>query len=271
MRKPAVVVGVAVSAVLAGGIMVATSAGAQTTPELPGAPSIAVPDVPEFPPPGTGAPAVPGDPDHDGDQGEPTAEPAPARPGGSASASASPVASAGATPQRPAAGGDDASPEPKPSRSTTTGPDSFPAAHRDVTASQAMSSDPDGDVQQQARDLVNRERRRAGCDDVTVDRRLIAAANRHAADMARRGYFAHQNPDGDRAGERITAAGYGWSRFGENIARGQDSVHEVIDGWMNSPDHRENILDCRLHQVGVGLAFSADRTPYWVQNFATPE
>ena len=269
MRKPAVVVGMAVSAVLAGGIMVATSAGAETTPELPGAPSIAVPDVPEFPSPpaAAGAPAVPGDPAGDDDQGEPTTDPVPARPGGSAAVK--PSASAGAKPARPADG--DASPGARPTHTATTKPDQSPAAHRDVTASQAMSSDPDGDVQQQARDLVNRERRQAGCDDVTVDRRLIVAANRHAADMARRGYFAHANPEGDRAGERVRDAGYSWSRFGENIARGQGSVYEVVDGWMNSPEHRENILDCRLHQVGLGLAFSADRTPYWVQNFATPE
>jgi uncharacterized protein YkwD len=43
-----------------------------------------------------------------------------------------------------------------------------------------------------------------------------------------------------------------------------------VDGWMHSPEHRENILDCRLHQMGIGLAFDADRTPYWVQDFGTP-
>jgi uncharacterized protein YkwD len=213
--------------------------------------------------------AVP-DPAEPDDQGEPTADPAPARPGGGATvkpAAAEPKpATDGPGPARPAA-----DPAASPTRTPAKQPDTVAGSHRDVTASQALSSDPDGDVQRQARDLVNRERRRAGCDDVTVDRRLIVAANRHAADMARRGYFAHEDPHGDRAGERVADAGYEWSRFGENIARGQDSVYDVVDGWMNSPEHRENILDCRLHQVGVGLAFSADRTPYWVQDFATPQ
>ena len=265
MRKPAVVVAGAVSAVLAGGIMVATSAGAQTTPDLPGTPSIAAPDVPSIPalPAGTGVPAVPEPTDHD-DRGEPTGDPAPARPGGSA---AKPSAS---TPQPSRSAGDPA-PAARPSRSAAGKPDPVAASQRDVTASQAMSTDPESDLQRQARDLVNRERRQAGCGDVTVDRRLIVAADRHADDMARRGYFAHEGPGGDRAGERVHDAGYQWSRFGENIARGQDSVYEVVDGWMNSPEHRENILDCRLHEVGVGLAFSADRTPYWVQDFATPQ
>jgi len=267
MRKPAVVVGAAVSAVLAGGIMVATSAGAETTPDLPGAPSFAVPDVPEIPqlPADSGAPGVPGNPDHDGGQGEPAAGPAPARPGGSSAAK--PAASEDPEPARPATGDE---PSARPSR-TAAKPDRTDGADRDVTAGRPMPAGPAAGMQEQARDLVNRERRRAGCDDVTVDRRLIAAADRHAADMARRGYFAHESPSGDRAGERVRAAGYEWSRFGENLARGQDSVPEVVEGWMNSPEHRENILDCRLHQVGVGLAFSADRTPYWVQNFATPQ
>jgi uncharacterized protein YkwD len=51
----------------------------------------------------------------------------------------------------------------------------------------------------------------------------------------------------------------------------QDSVFEVVNGWMRSPEHRENIMDCGLREVGVGLAFAADRTPYWVQDFATPQ
>lgn len=140
-----------------------------------------------------------------------------------------------------------------------------------MTAAQALSDDPGAAVQQQALAMVNEHRRRGGCTGLTVDRRLIVAANGHAADMARRGYLAHEDRNGDRAGERVEDAGYHWSRYGENIARGQDSVYEVVNGWMHSPDHRENIMDCRLREVGLGLAFAADRTPYWVQNFATPQ
>jgi uncharacterized protein YkwD len=287
MRKPAVVVAVAVSAVLTGGIMVTTSANAETTPDLPSPPSIVLPDMPAIPQLPDGAavpahpgPAVPADPGP-GHQGEPADDAAPARPGGGA---------APATPARPV--GDD-----QPAATTLPAPDdepaaddepaekpavdhrptkadepaTFAAAHRDVTVSQALSTDPHGSVQQQALDLVNEHRRRGGCDNLTVDRRLIVAANRHAADMARRGYFAHEDSHGDRAGERVEDAGYRWSRYGENIARGQDSVFEVVNGWMHSPEHRENIMDCRLHEVGVGLAFAADRTPYWVQDFATPQ
>ncbi|MEV4640995.1 CAP domain-containing protein [Actinoplanes sp. NPDC049548] len=280
VRKPAVVVTVAVSAVLVGGVMVATTAGAETTSEAPPVPSMVISDVPmvpQLPPdagvpaaagsdasglPGTDAPGVTGVPDLPGtdDPAVPTREPA-ARPGGSPAAK----------PDRPQDEPDLApSTRPAPAPDADKPQKNTASAQRDVTAAQALSADPRGDVQQQALRLVNEHRRRGGCDDLTADRRLIAAANRHAADMARRGYFAHEDGNGDRAGERVRAAGYEWSRYGENIARGQDSVYEVVDGWMHSPEHRENIMDCRLHQVGLGLAFSPDRTPYWVQDFATP-
>jgi uncharacterized protein YkwD len=133
-----------------------------------------------------------------------------------------------------------------------------------------VSSSPSSPVQQQLLALMNQSRRGGGCDALSVDRRLIDAANDHAADMARRRYFAHESPNGDSAGDRVSEAGYRWKRYGENIARGADSAYEVWNGWMHSPEHRHNILDCRLHQMGIGLALSGDGTPYWVQDFATP-
>lgn len=144
------------------------------------------------------------------------------------------------------------------------------AASRTAVTAASASPGVQAPVQQQVLALVNRNRRQAGCDPVTLDRRLIEAANRHAADMARRDYFDHDSPRGADAGDRVTDAGYVWRRYGENIAKGQDSPYEVMAAWMSSPGHRQNILDCRLDQMGVGLALSADRTPYWVQDFATP-
>jgi uncharacterized protein YkwD len=143
------------------------------------------------------------------------------------------------------------------------------ASRRDVSAAD-VSASPGSRVQQEILALINQNRRRHGCGSVSLDRRLIDAANEHAADMARRRYFAHESPNGDGAGDRVRESGYKWKRYGENIARGVDSPYEVVDGWMHSPEHRENILDCSLHQMGVGLAISGDRRPYWVQDFATP-
>jgi uncharacterized protein YkwD len=148
--------------------------------------------------------------------------------------------------------------------------DVMAGARQAVTASD-VSASPAAPVQQRVLRLINQNRRHGGCDPFTLDRRLIEAANDHAADMARRDYFAHESPSGDSAGDRVSDRGYRWKRYGENIARGADSAYEVVNGWMNSPTHRENILDCRLHEMGVGLAIARDRTPYWVQDFATPE
>jgi uncharacterized protein YkwD len=157
----------------------------------------------------------------------------------------------------------------RPAAAQRNGASLMAAARQAVTAAD-VSSSPYAPVQQQVLALVNDNRRRGGCGGLSVDRRLIDAANEHAADMARRDYFAHESPNGEGAGERVKEAGYRWKRYGENIARGADSAYEVVDGWMNSPSHRRNILDCRLHQMGIGLALDGDRTTYWVQDFATP-
>jgi uncharacterized protein YkwD len=143
------------------------------------------------------------------------------------------------------------------------------AARERVTAVD-VSSSPAAPVQRQLLALVNRSRREAGCGVFSVDRRLIEAANDHAADMARRRYFAHDSPSGAGAGDRVRGAGYRWTRYGENIARGLGSAYDVYRSWMRSPEHRHNIIDCRLRQMGIGLALAGDGTPYWVQDFATP-
>lgn len=144
------------------------------------------------------------------------------------------------------------------------------AASRKAISATSVAPGSQAPVQQQVLALANQHRRKAGCEPLTVDHRLVAAANRHAADMARRGYFDHESPGGERAGNRVTDAGYVWSRYGENIAKGQESPYQVMTDWMDSPGHRENILDCRLDQVGLGLALGSGDTPYWVQDFATP-
>jgi len=133
-----------------------------------------------------------------------------------------------------------------------------------------VAAGPDSGVQQRVLALVNENRRHGGCRDLTLDRRLIGAASEHAADMARHDYFAHESRDGDDAGDRVRDSGYRWRRYGENIARGSGSPHDVVDDWMNSPPHRANIMDCRLHEVGLGLALADDHTAYWVQDLATP-
>jgi uncharacterized protein YkwD len=125
-------------------------------------------------------------------------------------------------------------------------------------------------VQQEVLALVNDARRSSGCPPLAVNTLLVEAAREHAVDMADRGYFAHRDPSGEGAGDRVSDTGYDWATYAENIARGQDSPAEVVDDWLHSPVHRENIMTCAHTEVGVGLAFDADHRPYWVQDLASP-
>jgi Cysteine-rich secretory protein family/TerD domain len=118
--------------------------------------------------------------------------------------------------------------------------------------------------------LTNAERARHGLRPLTFDARLAQAAQAHSADMVRRGFFAHENPDGRQVWDRAVAAGYAYRKVAENIAAGQPTAREVVLGWMNSPGHRANILDGELAQIGVGCAQGGSYGIYWTQVFGTP-
>jgi uncharacterized protein YkwD len=113
--------------------------------------------------------------------------------------------------------------------------------------------------------LVNQEREKAGCDAVTVDNRLTAAAEDHSQDQADMGKMTHTGSDGSTVGKRVTRAGYTWSKVGENVASGTTSPERAMQLWMNSSAHRDNILNCAFGHIGVGRAGG-----YWTQDFGTP-
>ncbi|RMH77078.1 MAG: VWA domain-containing protein, partial [Calditrichaeota bacterium] len=127
--------------------------------------------------------------------------------------------------------------------------------------------------------LTNLERAKAGLPPLKENEQLNQAAQAYAQAMAAGDFFDHTNPvTGDTPADRISAAGYKWSWVAENIGAGPDSPAEIVQGWMNSPGHRKNILDPQAREIGVGYFFDetdvfpqAD-TPYrhyWVQNFGT--
>ncbi|MFF9184036.1 CAP domain-containing protein [Streptomyces misionensis] len=114
--------------------------------------------------------------------------------------------------------------------------------------------------------LVNSERTQAGCQPLTLNPQLAEAAQQHSADMAAHQNMSHTGSDGSDPGTRITRAGYSWSAYGENVAYGYATADEVMAGWMNSPGHRANILNCGFREIGVGLAQPGS---YWTQDFGT--
>ena len=101
---------------------------------------------------------------------------------------------------------------------------------------------------------------------------LASVAFGHAADMARHNYFEHEDLQGRSPAERVRAVGYKEKLVGENIAYGPKSAEEVVQGWLSSPGHCENIMDPRFAEMGIAYApgHASKRGLYWVQLLADP-
>ncbi|WP_217554688.1 CAP domain-containing protein [Streptomyces sp. GbtcB6] len=115
-------------------------------------------------------------------------------------------------------------------------------------------------------ELVNAERSKVGCSALTLNTTLSKVAQAHSEDMALHQNMSHIGSDGSSPGDRITSAGYTWSAYGENVAYGYASPEQVMAGWMASPGHKANILNCTFKEIGVGLA---QPNSYWTQDFGT--
>jgi uncharacterized protein YkwD len=134
--------------------------------------------------------------------------------------------------------------------SSTRAPSPTTAPPRDPTTTTPPAPAPA--LTESVIELTNAARGKAGCPALAADERLDAAAQVHSDDMVARDYFAHTSPDGTTFVDRARAAGYPLPG-GENIARGPRSPAEVVSGWMDSPGHRANILNCEFTAIGVGL------------------
>lgn len=80
---------------------------------------------------------------------------------------------------------------------------------------------------------------------------LTRAATAHAEDLARSGRFSHEGSNGSSVGQRVRKQGYKFCFVAENIAKGQGSLQEVLEGWMASPGHRRNILAEQAVEFGL--------------------
>jgi len=89
---------------------------------------------------------------------------------------------------------------------------------------------------------------------LSLNAELDKAAQAKADDMAARNYWSHLTPDGKTPWSFITASGYDYRTAGENLAYGFSTASSVITGWMNSPEHRANLLGNSYHDVGFGIA-----------------
>ncbi|MDG4792558.1 CAP domain-containing protein [Micromonospora sp. WMMD1082] len=163
-----------------------------------------------------------------------------------------------------------ARPTPAPSRSTSPsrlGVDRQGSPSRGASASPSPTSGATSEAAQVV-ELVNAERAKAGCGALSIDEKLMTAAQRHSQDQADSQNMSHSGSDGSDPGERLDRVGYAWRTYGENVAWNQRTPAAVMDAWMNSSGHRANILNCAFTEIGVGVASS--NGPYWTQVFAAP-
>ncbi|GAA2475050.1 sigma-70 family RNA polymerase sigma factor [Streptomyces longisporus] len=176
-----------------------------------------------------------------------------------------PTASTSPSPSASPAKKASASKSPRPAKKDASAPRPSAQPSRTATGTPEAAATPSGTAAQVVA-LVNKERAANGCGALTEDPQLEKAAQGHSDDMAARHFFDHTNPDGLDPGQRITAAGYQWSTYGENIAQGQQTPQAVMESWMNSPGHRANILNCSFKDIGVGV-HDGSGGPWWTQDF----
>lgn len=194
-------------------------------------------------------------------------QPEPAAPEPTATAAAPDLIPAAAMPMPPAPEPSVPPTPPVTAAPVPTEPPATAAPAPSPTAARPTATPPS--PERQLVDLVNAERAKAGCGPLRIDPKLHTAAQKHADDMVARNFFDHVNPDGARADARLNAAGYHWSRWGENLDRGTSAPATVFSRWMDGGIHQSNMLDCAFKDVGVGVA-TGPAGLYWTQDLGAP-
>ncbi|MDP9456890.1 MAG: CAP domain-containing protein [Actinomycetota bacterium] len=110
--------------------------------------------------------------------------------------------------------------------------------------------------------LHNEERAERGAPALCAHPQLEAAAQGHAEDMLKRGFYEHVTPEGMDPGQRISRTGYPYATYGENNNRvwgdfagepSRQELREAVESWMDSPGHRKTLLNPALREVGFGI------------------
>lgn len=122
-------------------------------------------------------------------------------------------------------------------------------------------------LEQQVIDLTNQKRSENGLSALRADWELSRVARYKSKDMANKGYFSHESPTYGSPFQMMSDFNVSYSRAAENIAAGQSTAQEVVNGWMDSPGHRKNILDANLTYIGVGYSEGGSYGHYWTQMF----
>lgn len=98
---------------------------------------------------------------------------------------------------------------------------------------------------------------------------LESAARRHSVDMATNNFFSHTGSDNTRVSDRVEATSYQWQSVGENLAAGQTSLQQAIDGWLDSPSHCRILMNTSFKDAGLACVEnqSTEFSTYWTSVF----
>ncbi len=153
---------------------------------------------------------------------------------------------------------------------------SIPTAAPSPTPSttQVLSPDENGVITamgQQIVDMTNAQRALVGLPALTIDPRLVLAAQIHAHDMATLDDMAHTlaGVPLSTLQDRANFVDYHYAWLGENIAEGFGDATSVMNGWMNSPGHKANILETNFTDIGVGICADANGTLFFDVDFGS--
>lgn len=111
------------------------------------------------------------------------------------------------------------------------------------------------------RERINKIRKSRGLGPLQYRKALRQAARNHSCRMASERFFSHRNPSGQSVADRLAQNGLTFSFLGENIGMTEgiaDPLDSIVEGWMNSEGHRENILNPHFTQTGVGVCRRGD-------------
>ncbi|MFC7063266.1 CAP domain-containing protein [Halobacillus seohaensis] len=138
------------------------------------------------------------------------------------------------------------------------------ATQEETNTEQAETSSEVSAFEQQVVELTNEERAKEGLAPLKLDTELSGVAKDKSLDMQQNGYFSHNSPTYGSPFDMMNEYGIDYTTAGENIARGQTSPEQVVEGWMNSEGHRKNIMNSSFTHIGVGHAENGN---YWTQMF----
>lgn len=128
-------------------------------------------------------------------------------------------------------------------------------------------------VGQEILERINEVRAGTGLQPLIVDLRLVRTARAHAESMRDDGFFGHVGPDGREPADRVAASDYQWTFVAENLAAGDLTPSQVVAGWLESPLHRDNMLEPAAQQVGIAMADggTGQYGQYWTAVFASTD